>query len=562
MLGRPKILLTPRYYLDNFRYVLDLVKRLYSPILNEVEEDFMRRFDELSVEAQCLFVRFSNRKGLFFRVNKLHYDEITDLPAALGELLLTGFVERLSAHHEVMGKETLGVFTKPELLTLLPLEPEELKPLKSQKKEDVVVYALHEIDFGEIVTSLTTFETIVKIRFEAEVMMVKYLFFGNRGSDMTEFVIRDLGMINFERYDDSKMTARFRSRKEVEDKLLISLTNEEFYDLKTAETSAEDIYNWFLNWNEIRPELSEIAIPGYQRLVCKVGGFLERQKLPDQALAVYELTDQVPARERRARLLFKNGSIEEALALCDEIAVTPQNAEERYFATDFRNKILGLSEKKRSRKATTRFLSDAESVTIPAAYRHHVEAGVMNHYLEADFDAAFTENYPWRGLFGLVFWDIIYDANVSAIHHPLQRAPSDFYLPDFYLRREALLRNRLTELETRNDWRRHVGRTYNAKYGITNVLVDWNDELLSLVNQIIAILDVAQLRLILLEMAHNVREHTRGFPDLLIWNEAGNYEFVEVKSPTDHLGPQQLHWLQFFQTIGVRAKVVRVIWEM
>lgn len=562
MLGRPKIILTPRYYLANFRYVLDLVKRLYSPILNEAESDFMRRFGDLSVDAQCLFVRFSNRKGLFFRVNKLHYDEITDLPAALGELLMAEFVERLSAHHEVMGREGLGVFTKPELLTLLPLEPEELKPLKNLKKEDIVAYAFHELNFGEIVTSLTTTETVIKIRFEAEVMMIKYLFFGNRGSGMTEFVIRDLGMQNFERYDESKMTARFQSRKEVDDKLLISLTNEEFYDLKTGETPAEDIYNWFLNWNETRPELTEIAIPGYQRLVCKVGSFLERQKLPDQALAVYELSDQVPARERRVRLLFKNGSIDEALALCDEIAVTPQNADERYFATDFRNKILGLSEKKRSRKATTRFLSDAESLHIPAAYRHHVEAGVINHYLEQDFDAAFTENYPWRGLFGLVFWDIIYDANVSAIHHPLQRAPSDFYGPDFYLRREALLRNRLTELTTRDDWRRHVGRTYNAKYGITNVLVDWNDQLLGLVNQIIAVLDVAQLRLILTEMAHNVREHTRGFPDLLIWNEAGDYDFVEVKSPTDHLGSQQLHWLQFFQTIGVRAKVVRVIWEL
>ncbi len=562
MLGRPKILLTPRYYLDNFRYVLDLVKRLYSSILNEAESDFMHRFAQLSVDAQCLFVRFSNRKGLFFRVNKLHYDEITDLPAALGELLKAGFVERLSAHHEIMGNDGLSVFTKPELLALLPLEPEESKPLKNLKKEELVAYALHELNFGEIVTNLTTVETVVKLRFEAEVMMIKYLFFGNRGSGMTEFVIRDLGMINFERHDESKMTARFRSRKEVDDKLLISLTNEEFYDLKTSETPAEDIYNWFLNWNETRPELTEIAIPGYQRLVCKMGGFLERQKLPDQALAVYELSDQVPARERRARLLFKNGSIDEALALCDEIAVTPQNAEERYFATDFRNKILGLSEKKRSRKATTRFLSDAESVNIPAAYRHHVEAGVMNHYLEQDFDAAFTENYPWRGLFGLVFWDIIYDANVSAIHHPLQRAPSDFYHPDFYLRREPLLRNRLAELETRDDWRRHVGRTYNAKYSITNVLVDWNDELLGLVNQIIAVLDVEQLRLILTEMARNVREHTRGFPDLLIWNEAGDYDFVEVKSPTDHLGPQQLHWLQFFQTIGVKAKVVRVIWEL
>jgi hypothetical protein len=137
--------------------------------------------------------------------------------------------------------------------------------------------------------------------------------------------------------------------------LLISLTNEEFYEHKHNETPAEEVYNWFLNWNETRPELSEIAIPGYQKLVCRVGAFLERQKLPDQALVVYELSDLVPARERRVRLLFKNGLIDEALALCDEIAVTPQNAEERYFATDFREKILGTSEKKTEQKSNDSF---------------------------------------------------------------------------------------------------------------------------------------------------------------------------------------------------------------
>lgn len=562
MVGRQKALLTPRYYLDNYRYVLAFVKRLYGNLLNEAEWDFVRRFEALSLDAQCLYVRLSNRKGLFFRINKLHYTEITDLPAAVGELLTAGFIERLSPRHEVMGTDALGVFTKPELVDLLPLEPEEIRPLKGEKKEGVIRYALHELNFGEIVTSVTTRETVVRVNFEAEDMMVKYLFFGNRGGNMTEFVVRDLGMVNFERYDDSKMTARFRTRKEVEDKLLISLTNEEFYDLKEVETPAEDIYNWFLNWNETRPELTEIAIPGYQKLVCRVGGYLERQKLPEQALAVYELSDRVPARERRVRLLYRNGAVDEALALCDEIAVAPLNAEERYFANDFREKILSAGEKKRPRKATTRFLSDAESLNIPAAYRHHVEAGVMNHYLEEGHDAAFTENYPWRGLFGLVFWDIIYDANVSAIHHPLQRAPSDFYLPDFYLKREELLRKRLTDLATKDDWRRHSGRMFNAKYGITNVLVDWSDELLGLVHRMIDLLDLEQLRLILLEMARNVREHTRGFPDLLIWNEQGFYEFVEVKSPTDHLGPQQLHWLEFFQTIGVRGKVVRVVWEL
>jgi hypothetical protein len=562
MVGQQKIILTPRYYLDNFRYVLDFVKRLYGNLLTDTEWDFINRFEGLPLDSQCLYVRFSNRKGLFFRVNKLQYTEITDLPVATAELLRTGFVDPLSAHHVSQGNEALSVFTKPELLDLLPLEPEETKALGKEKKEQVVRYALNELDFGEIVTSLTTHEVVVKVNFEAEDMMVKYLFFGNRGGSMTEFVVRDLGMVNFERYDESKLTARFRTRKEVEDKLLISLTNEEFYGLKEAETPADDIYNWFLNWNETRPELTEITIPGYQKLVCRVGAYLERQKLPEQALSVYELSDRVPARERRVRLLFRNGAVEEALALCDEIAVSPLNAEERYFANDFREKILSAGEKKRTRKATTRFLLDAGSVNIPAAYRHHVEAGVMNYYLDQEYDAAFTENYPWRGLFGLVFWDIIYDANVSAIHHPLQRAPSDFYLPDFYLKRETLLKNLLTELATKDDWRRHTGRMFNAKYGITNVLVDWSDELFTLVQRMIDLLDIEQLRLILLEMARNVREHTRGFPDLLIWNEQGDYEFVEVKSPTDHLGPQQLHWLEFFQTIGVHGKVIRVIWEL
>lgn len=561
MIGRQKIILTPRYYLDNFQYVLDFVKRLYGDLLNEAERDFLCRFDRLSLDAQCLYVRFSNRKGLFFRVDKLQYREITDLPAAVGELLLAGFLERMALHHEPMSDEALGVFTKPELLDRLPLEPEEVRLLNKEKKEGVIRYARHELPFAEVVTSLTTRETVVKMNFEAEGMMIKYLFFGNRGSSMTDFVVRDLGMVNFERYDESKMTARFRTRKEVEDKLLISLTNETFYGLKEAEAPADDVYNWFLNWNETRPELTEIAVPGYQKLVCRVGAFLERQKLPEQALTVYELSDRVPARERRVRLLFKNGSVEEALALCDEIAVRPLNAEERYFANDFREKILSAGAKKKSRKATTRFLSDAESVDIPAAYRHHVEAGVMNHYLAQGYDAAFTENYPWRGLFGLVFWDIIYDANVSAIHHPLQRAPSDFYMPDFYLKREGMLKKRLADLATKDDWRVHTGRMFNAKYGITNVLVDWSDELLALVQRMIELLDVAQLGLILLEMARNVREHTRGFPDLLIWNEQGDYDFVEVKSPTDHLGPQQLHWLEFFLTIGVRGKVMRVVWE-
>ncbi len=567
MIARQKIQLAPRYYLDNFRYVLSLVERLYGTLLNEAERGFISRFSALTDDAQCLYVRFSNRTGRFFRMGKLTYPEITDLPAALNVLLLNGFAERFDSRHEALIGEALAIFTKPELLDRLPLGAEEIRSLNKLKKENLVHYVLQELNFGAVVTALTAQETVVLASFETEVMMLKYLFFGNRGSDMTEFVMRDMGMANFERYDEGAFSARFKTRKEVEDKLLISLTNETFYTLKTAETPAEDVYNWFLTWNETvtnpaRPALADIALPGYNKLVCRVGGYLERQKLPDQALTVFDLSDRVPARERRARLLFKSGLTDEALALCEEMATTPQNADERYFADDFKNKILGLATKKRPRKATTRFLADADSLNIPAGFRHHVEAGVIQHYTEQGQSAAFTENYPWRGLFGLVFWDIIHDSTVQAIHHPLQRAPSDFYAPDFYPKREEQFRKRLAELITKDQWRQYIGRTFNAKHGLTNVLVDWNDDLLTLVNRIIERLDVPQLGLILLEMARNVREHTRGFPDLLTWDDAGGYAFIEVKSPTDHLGPQQLHWLEFFHTIGVRANVVRVIWAV
>ncbi|MFD1141458.1 VRR-NUC domain-containing protein [Larkinella insperata] len=552
--------LPPKYYLEYFRYLIGFVQRMYDHLLNDDEKEFIHRFRALTEDAQCMYVRFSNRRGTFFRIQKLQYKEIEDLPAAVGELLLNGFLERLTPVHEAMGEDVLNTFTKPELLELLPLEPEEIKPLGKAKKENIVRYALHELDFARIVESLTQYETVVKPNFDAEVMMLKYFFFGNRSADMTEFVIRDLGMVTFERYDESKLSARFRSRKEVEDKLLISLTSEEFRELRDSVMPPEDVYNWFMNWDEVKPDLSEIAMPGYAKLVTNVGGYLERQKMPEQAMQVYNLTDRVPARERRVRLLFRSGLVEEALALCDEMALSPQNADERYFATDFREKIMSAGEKKRSRKATTRFLSDAESVDIPAIYRHHVEAGVMNHFLEAGWEAAFTENYPWRGLFGLVFWDIIHDANVQAIHHPLQRMPSDFYLPDFYVKREAQLKKRLADLQTRDDWKRHIETVFFEKYGITNVLVDWSEELLNLNLQMINLLEPKQLGLILLEISRNLRENTRGFPDLMIWNEQGEYEFVEVKSPTDHLGAQQLHWLEFFQMIGVHARVLRVIW--
>jgi hypothetical protein len=550
--------LPPRYYLEYFSFVLDFVQKMYGSILNEAEREFLRSYQLLSEDARCLFIRFSNRRGSFFKVNSLAYSEINGIPEALTELLEGGFAEVLSERHAGRAAEVLHLFSKPELLLLTQSLGPQVLPAKNILKPDLIRWLLYEYPFPVMLRSLEAQEPVVKVGYEVEVMMMKFLFFGNRYADMTEFVVRDLGHVRFQSFAEEQLSVRFATRKDADDKLMVSMTSETFYQLKD-ELPPEEIYDWLMNWQGgLTEDLSPVAQPAYRQLVLRVGAWLERKKLPEQALTVYQLTDHAPSRERRARLLHRLGDTEEALALCDDMDAHPQNADERFFALDFREKI--LSKKKRTTRRTTQALQAAGSVAVPVAYRYQVERGVMQHYREQGYQALFSENEPWRALFGLLFWDIIYDTNVQAIHHPLQRVPSDFFLPDFYFKRHSLLKARVLELGTREQIRAVLQRTYAEKLGTTNVLVSWYPELLETVLAVVDLLTPVQLHAVLLEMAANLRENTRGFPDLLIWKEQ-EYAFVEVKSPTDHLSARQLHWQHFFADISISSKVLRVVWD-
>ncbi len=548
-----EIILPTKYYLDYFRFLLEFVQRLYGHILNDNERQFIEIFEQLSEDAQCLFVRFSNRSGLFFRTNKIKYEEILDIQDAINELKFNGLLEELDDIHAAHIDEILNLFTKEEWLKMAP--PSELS-LRSLSKPNLVRYLKATFQFKDLISGLDLLEPVVKVCAEVEMMMFKFLFFGNRHADMTEFVVRDLGKINFEHYQDDAYTARFNNRAEAEQKLMVSLTNETFYQKQQSATPPEDIYLWFISWNASLPKLSEVAQPSYDRLVCKVALYLERQKLSEQALDVYQFTDKIPSRERRARLLLRLGMIDEAKALCQAMAAEPQNADERFFAIDFEQK---LATKKRTKKSVTQFLHDAQTITVPIDYRRRVEQGVADYFTERGYQAVHSENYPWRGLFGLVFWDIIYDTNVQAIHHPLQRAPSDFYLPDFYLKRQTQIKQRLAELDTTDKFLVNIETTFIQKFGTANVMVDWHEVLMVLCQIIVKNLTISQLSVILLEMAQNLRENTHGFPDLMIWND-NEMELIEVKSPTDHLSAQQLYWLQLFRREGISARVLRVEW--
>lgn len=549
--------LPPKYYHDYFGYVLDFVRKMYEPLLNSAEIRFLNEYNALSEDAQCLFIRFSNRSKSFFRVNNLSYTEITDIPAALNELHDKQFIQSLGELHEERFEEVMDLFTKPEHLAFTKILEPEIMPSKSIRKPDLIRWLLYEYDFKTICEIIQETEPVVKVGYEMEVMMMKFLFFGNRYADMTEFVVRDLGHVRFQSFDEEHLAIQFESRKDVDDTLMVSLMKETFGILKN-EAPPEEIFDWFMNWQTgVSGNLSTKALPSYHLFIVKVGAWLERKKMLSQALTVYQLTNDAPSRERRVRLLYNLGEIEEALALCEEIAENPKNADERYFSQDFHEKI--INKKKRAVKRTTQALKDASSIDVPVSYRFRVERGAIDYYQELGAQAVFSENEPWRALFGLLFWDIIYDTNVKAIHNPLQRVPSDFFLPDFYLKRSEQLLARMKAADSTEAISVVVEKTFQEKFGTTNVLVSWYPGMLETVLKLISLLTPQQIHAVLLEMAYNLRENTRGFPDLLVWDET-EYSFIEIKSPTDHLSSRQLHWLHFFADHAIKSRIVRVKW--
>lgn len=541
--------LPPKYYHTNFEYLLDFVKTKYKSILEEKEWAFLRKYYSLNEDAQCWFIRFTNRKGLFFKYENLSYEELSPIETQLDQLLKLGFIEHLNPEkHSGFIAEILSTLTKVELIEIF-----SLKSFKNLKKPELDVLISSTFSFNEITILISSKVKLLKVNFEIEISFIKFLFFGNRYLDMTEFVMRDLGLIQYYKQNEDDLVARFETRKDAEDKWMISDQFILFNQLKDQLTVPE-LLEWYTNLKANTQDLSEVAKPSLARLELRIGKFFEQQKNYDAAIVIYDKLMQVPARERKTRCLVKLGYVEEAKAMCNYILEAPQNADEQYFSEYFLKTLDG----KKNKKITTEWLKTADEITVSHIYKYQVELGAIHYYLDLDFNAGFSENFTWRSIFGLVFWDIIFDPSLVAFHHPFQRRPSDLHLPDFYEKRKTQIHELLNSFDNDNESLQELIMLNYAKYyGNANPFVIWEENIWEMTKLMAARIPYLQLKPILIKIAENIVENSRGLPDLLIWNNE-TIKFIEIKSPNDSLSNQQVAWLSFFKEIGLEAEVLRV----
>eukprot|EP01138_Halocafeteria_seosinensis_P006560 gb/GECG01006706.1/.p1 GENE.gb/GECG01006706.1/~~gb/GECG01006706.1/.p1 ORF type:complete len:1399 (+),score=160.66 gb/GECG01006706.1/:1-4197(+) len=234
-----------------------------------------------------------------------------------------------------------------------------------------------------------------------------------------------------------------------------------------------------------------------------------------------------------------------------------------------------------------------------------VELRALEHYsTTAHWRGSHCEGRPLVSLFGLLFWDIIFNANVEdgVFVTAYQDAPLDIDSMSFFRRRESHILCRLQEILHMNDHQlaSYLADSYTAHFGEICRDVNWQYPL-GFLQMLVCGLGARVVGKICYALSMNHKHLSSGLPDLLLWRislpgydhrrcnleeddevqmgNSGNSEarppypsfpglewaipagcgvqvkLVEVKGPRDRLSDKQNAWLQVLSSAGADVEV-------
>ncbi|MEY2894798.1 MAG: DNA-directed polymerase [Bacteroidota bacterium] len=536
---------SPTYYWDYFQYVLRYVDKHYKNLLNPAESQFISSFQALSFPAQCLYLRLAGRSVAWFNHASLNYSEIESLDSVMQELKRHGFVGEYDA--DVYTPALLQVLTKQTCIHALKEISNSKESFKSLSKQELVDLLVDT----PLAATFTQSDWIKPLQLDLY-HFCSFLFFGSKNRDLKEFVVRDLGHRQYVEVDEDDFQPYFTSRKEIEDKWQLSLWREWFYEQQDQLDPGQLKDSLFESIIPMAKDLSELAVPAYERLLFQVGRFLERQSYLEQSLEVYEQAGSAQALERRVRVLAKLKRVEEAMQWAEFGRSNVENPTELHFFQDF----LARQASKKQVKQVTGRLKKAAKIEIDAGYNGRVEQGLIDYYISQGYYAAFSENGVWKNILGLLTWELIFTDRSAGFHHPFQYAPTvDFTQvnPERFLALLDMLHNQGLVLQ-------HMQSVAQEHQGVINPLVDWAHLNWELIERVLQVVETPALQQVLQMMWSRLSTHAKGFPDLFI--QRGNeYAFVEVKSPNDHLSAIQHFWHDSFAELGITVSLIRVVWK-
>ncbi len=544
--------LSPHYYRDNFGKLCATVRRRYADLLSAEETAFLDTFDALSFDAQCLYIRLVSRVGPWFREARLHYPELGPLDTALDELLDVG----LAATAGGLEIAELGaLYTRAELTELfaarLAVRPANKEALLAAIAElgltdRALMALLAGYEHGRVITPLHL----------DVIAVLQILFFGNRHQSLTDFVLEDLGVVTYYPYALDRSARKFAGRDALDEYLALCVLTDDYHEC--LEAGATDELAALAARVLALDVVHDSSASRRARLCNGLARELERTGELDLALALYAKGERHPARERTARIMERLQDWAGARDVCETILAAPQCEEERDAAT----RILPRMLRKLGDKPKPRPRDNFRRLDIAAPQGGERVELLAAAALAPDWrEVHYVENALLNTLFGLAFWEQIFEPVPGAFHHAYQGAPADMYDAEFLPRRRESIARRLEELG-RGDLATLLPAAYDAYHPCQCHWVNWRYITRDMVASASRCIPAEHLLAIWRRQLFDPGGNRRGFPDLVAFGgAAGEYRLIEVKGPGDALQDSQKRWLRFFAEQGIPASVAWVEWR-
>ena len=531
------------YYHSHFTEMLEFVARHYAHTLLDEHIRLIDDFRDLSHKAQCLYVRLINRKGRVFGRNRLRYPELGDPVPLLDELRHAGWVAGPSSDDFDV---VLTFLTRAEIYAVaLPLVPGMSRSLK---KAQLVGFVRANVEPARFMAALDTDRILVQQRADA-VRYLMYLYFGRIRDSLSQFTMRDLGLVRTQSLQDS-YEPRFSDRVEALEHYYFASRLHSAAGAGSRAGLEQEADDW-----------PEPNFPGSARLrdelAFALGRAAERARATDRALSLYQRGESAECSERIARLLLAAGRRDEAQAFLERCIDDPRSEEERLIAQDIYARKF---DRKRTSTATDA-LRAGETLDLDESRSGAPERAVVEHFEGLGYTAYRTENLVWRTLFGLLFWDELFVSGDASLHSPFEFLPASLANGQFYGQDRERIEQKLALLHEPAAAKRELLRVSTRYYGTPNGVFRWRRELN---DAVFALLDHGDSRALVNSMRRlctDYRESRYGYPDVMVVDEQG-VRFLEVKTEGDQLRRNQLLRLEQLRADGFRADVLRVRWTL
>lgn len=547
-----KIQLAADYYLHHFAEFLQVILGRYQPVLQQQHAQFITDYQQLSLDAKRLWLRMLNRKGAVFALSDLEYAEIADVRVAVNQLVDAKFAAPLSTPEDLT--DWLDRASKDRLSRLILQADLELR--KSWSRPELQTIILQQ----QLLTTATVnaLEAYVALRRTSELQFLLFLFFGRFEQNLQAFTLRDLGVMSTGGLK-SDYQARYQDAATANSAFFYAQVQERWRKQtpsKGQNRSDAELFSWqqqLLAWPD---PLDDRTAQKREQLLYEFGVAAQRAGHVQLAIHFFHASAGFAASERLVRLYHQQKQSELLQKLLQRMQADPSCDDELWFASDFMARL------GKERKVTdlTLLLQQAPVLTLDELYLGNTEQGAVKFYQNQGLLAWHVENELWLSLFGLLFWQELFESEQSAIFNEFERRPRDLTSPAFYNKHQVALEAKLAQLANNPEQSlKFILQNFTQYYGTVNSIFRWHPDITCWLKPLLTGVSASALVGVLRRLAQDFRHHASGYPDLMVVADS-KVRFIELKAPGDSLRRNQLSRIRSMQALGISVEVQKVQW--